>query len=80
MNFIFLRSLIGLGAMYPIIKRPAAANVNFIIGTSGKKTAATATVAPIIEEIISLFVDVGVFENIAAKYKDKMSTVKFIKK
>ena len=80
MNLILRLSFIGFGAMYPIKISPSAAKTSFINGFSGRKTANVATDAPIAAEIISLFVVVGIFENNAAKYRDRISTVKLIRK
>ena len=79
-NLILLLHFTRFGAMYPIKISPNVATKNFIIGISGRNTVTTALNAPINAEIRSLFVLVTVFENIAAKYSDKISTEKLIRK
>ena len=80
MNLIFLFIDIFFGARIPIRRSPSVATTSFKIGISGKKTVKTATNAPIRAETIKRFDEVGIFENTAAKYNDRTSTVKLIKK
>ena len=47
---------------------------------STKSKISNADNAPDPDEMINLFVDVGTFERQAAKYKEIISTVKFIRK
>ena len=79
-NLIFLFIDIFFGVRIPISRSPSVATASFKIGISGKNTVITATNAPIRAEIIKRFDDVGIFENTAAKYNDRTSTVKLIKK
>ena len=66
-NFTFRFTVTGFGVIKPIINSPSVATANFSIATSGKKTTPTAVNAPINEEAISLFVEVGTLEKQEAK-------------
>ena len=68
------------GAIKPTAKSPSVAITNFSNGISGIKTTAIAIIAPTDDAKMSRFTVVGILEKQAAKYSDKRSTVKFIKK
>ena len=79
-NFTFLFTETGLGAIRAINNKPIADAISFNMTNSGIKTMITAIIPPNKAEINNLLVEVGTFEKQAAKYSERISTVKFIKK
>ena len=80
MNFIRRLTDTPLGAIQPMTKRASVAVINLTMEDSTKSKISNADNAPEPDEMINLFVDVGTFERQAAKYKEIISTVKFIRK